>query len=76
MKKAELIKLLEQVPDDAEIVVNGYNDDILGEYTYNPNLQFYEDRAYLCGSSIQQKISNYRFATDKEEKEIKVWVLE
>lgn len=74
MKKVELIKLLESVPEDAEIVVQGYQCDMLGDYQYEPVIRLHEHEAMKSpNGSIDQTISNY--VTNKHEK-IKVWVLE
>lgn len=70
MTKAELLKLLEQVPDDAEIVVQGNNDEILGDYSYSPYVQVTKTVAY--GIRLDQRISNY--CDNKDPKE--VWVIE
>lgn len=70
MKKAELLKLLEQVPDDAEIVVQGSNDDILGDYSYSDYFQINKETAY--GIRLDQRISNYCDGKDPKE----VWVIE
>lgn len=74
MTKSELIKLLEQVPDDGEIVVNGYSCDILGDYNFNGDIQIYEDEAMKSDrGSLKMTISNY---VDEDDKSVKVWVLQ
>lgn len=54
MKKAKLLILLEQVPDDAEIVVVGPCDDILGDYSYNPAFSI---EAQECDATYEMSIS-------------------
>ena len=74
MKKHELIKLLNDIPDDAEIVVQGYQDTVLGDYRYNPNLQIAKDVAHKTPmGSLLYSVSNY---VTKEDKPVIVWVLE
>lgn len=70
MTKVELLKLLEQVPDDAEIVVRGNDDDILGDYSYSPYVQVTKDIAY--GKRLDLAISNYCDGKDPKE----VWVIQ
>lgn len=70
MTKAELLKLLENIPDDADIVVRGTEDEILGEYTFSPDITIDKDYAY--GKSYQTSYSTY-VRIDDERKE--VWVL-
>lgn len=57
MKKVDLLKLLEDVPDDAEIVVSGICDDILGDYSYSREFTINEETAY--GERLDMRISNY-----------------
>jgi hypothetical protein len=64
VKKADLIALLDTIPEDAEIVVQGYSCDILGEYRYEDRFRINESRAY--GPALQQRISNYRGVNDEE----------
>lgn len=71
MTKSELLKLLESIPDDADIVVRGTEDEILGEYTFSPDITVVKDYAY--GKQYQKSYSNY-VRIDDERKE--VWVLE
>lgn len=69
MKKSELIKLLEQVPDDAEIAVNSdSNCDILGDYRFNPNLII---EKVQCGADFSKMYSNYNNTSET----ITVWVI-
>lgn len=77
MKKSELIKLLEQVPDDAEIMVM-HGDDMLGYYHYDePVINEETAIEYIAGASLMKcyeaKISNYR---PNHGKEVKIWVIE
>ena len=72
MKKGELIKLLESVPDDAEIVVHGYYCEIMGEYAYNENMSINESTACLGKrGDYQATYSNYA-----DGNEVPVWVIE
>lgn len=71
MTKAELFKLLENIPDEADIVVRGTEDEILGEYTFSPDITVTKDYAY--GKGYQKSYSTY-VRIDDERKE--VWVLE
>lgn len=74
MKKAELLKLLEEISNEAEIVVAGYSDEIMGEYTFNSNLTISKTEAYVSKKgSIQMTISNY---VREEDKLIEVWELQ
>lgn len=71
MKKHELINLIKELPDDAEIVVNGYQDDILGDYQYEDCPVFAEDYAYLSeNGAYHSTVSNY-----KSGNKVKVWIL-
>lgn len=70
MKKSELLKLLETVPDDAEIVVNGNNCDILGDYSYSDTFTIEKQTAY--GKRLDQYISNYANLDEP----VEVWVIE
>lgn len=73
MKKAELLKLLEQIPEDAEIVVDGYHDDIMGEYTYKDKLQVDKTKARLSQSGVlRMNICNY---TTTKDLVVEVWHL-
>ena len=75
MKKSELIKLIQTLPDDAEIVVNGYADDILGDYQYNDLITVNEETAHKSdkGGTLYNLISNYAYVPHEK---VKVWVLE
>lgn len=57
MNKKDLLKLLEDVPDDAEIVVSYNCDDILGDYSYTREFTIEEETAY--GDRLDMRISNY-----------------
>lgn len=60
MKPKELIALLSTLPDDAEVVVNGYSCDIMGEYDYENNPTLSESEALVDKSGcFHQTISNY-----------------
>lgn len=73
MKKSELIALIADLPNDAEIVVNGYNCDILGEYLYSSEIVANKDVAYIDKhGSLHQRICNRRFVDDKP---VEVFVL-
>ncbi len=66
MKKSELIKLIADLPNDAEIVVNGYNCDILGEYLYSGEIVANKDVAYMDKhGSLHHSVCSRRFIDDK-----------
>lgn len=70
MTKKELLKLLENIPDDGEIcIIRG--DDILGDYYCASDLSIIELEAYGAGGWTSY--SNYRRIEDKPKK---VWVIE
>lgn len=63
--------MLENIPDNAEIVVMGTCDDILGDYNYNPELSLHRTKAYKSKhGNLSMSISNYR---SKEDKAVEVW---
>jgi len=71
MKKKDLIRMLESLPEDAELVVTGYCEEILGEYNYNPDLSLHRVTAYKSKhGNLSMSISNYR---SEEDKAIEVW---
>jgi hypothetical protein len=74
MTKKELLLLLESVPDDAEIVTHGYQDDILGEYQYNDDMSVHEEVAHKLdrGGALHMSICNYGYLPHTK---VKVWVL-
>lgn len=72
MKKQELIKLIEALPDNADIVVNGYYCEILGDYQYNDQININETTALKDKhNTYYNTISNYASG-----EEIKIFVLE
>ena len=73
MKKLDLIKMLEFIPEDAEIVVAGYYCDITGEYTFNDNFSIMKTKAYKSKlGGFQMTISNY---VQEEDTLVDVWEL-
>lgn len=73
MKKQELIKMIEALPDDADIFIM-ISDDIMGYYSFvEPYI--YEDEAYkgtnkkgqICYEST---VSNW---TPNDYQEVKIW---
>lgn len=73
MKKAELIKILEFIPEDAEIVVAGYHCEILGEYSFNDTFDLVKTQAYKTKrGGFQMTISNY---VQEEDILVDVWEL-
>ena len=74
MTKAQLFTLLENVPNDANIVVEGYMDDIMGDYQYTEDFSVteYEEYRLNKGGSLHMGISNYSGLLGKK---TKVWVL-
>ena len=74
VKKGDLINLLKDIPDDAEIVVNGNSCEILGDYSYENNFTIEETTAHKLdrGEDYQATFSNYaNFPHTK----VKVWLL-
>ena len=73
MTKAELIKLLDTLPDDAVICTGPEGDDIMGEYSYNSHILVHEAMALKSENGVYwTTYSNY--APDKS-KQVYVWVL-
>ncbi len=68
MKKRELIKMILDLPDDAEIVVHGATCDIMGDYSYNDEFCIQAETAYKTPKgSYNMSISNYvNKSTDKK----------
>jgi hypothetical protein len=59
MKPKELIELLQKLPEDAEVVVNGYNDDILGYYYFTDKITVIKQTAVVDSrGSFKYTISN------------------
>lgn len=74
MKKADLIKMLELVPDDAEIVVTGNCDEILGDYNFNDDISIHKTKAYKSKTgNLSMTISNY---ASKDDQLVDVWELQ
>ena len=74
MKKIDLIKLLEEVPEEAEIVVSGYNDEIMGDYNFNDEISINKTEAYRSKrGGLSMTISNY---VGKDDELIEVWELQ
>lgn len=70
MKKEELIKLLQELPDGAEVVIVR-GDDILGDYSFDTDLSLVEATGYKSDKgSIWTRYSNYKAPEDKP---VKVW---
>ena len=74
MKKADLIKLLETVPDDAEIVIADDGDDILGDYGFYEIFVINEVNAYK--SSKGALIATHSNYVQKTDELVKVWVIQ
>lgn len=77
MKKTDLIKLLANIPEDAEIMVM-HGDETLGYYHYNePYIHEEVAIEYIAGASgekvFEATISNYKPTHGKE---TKIWVIE
>lgn len=73
MKKAELLELLKDIPEDAEIVVAGYYCDIMGEYTFSDAFTFMKTKAYKSKlGGLKMTISNY---VQEEDALVDVWEL-
>ena len=73
MKKADLIKLLDVVPDDAEIVVKADPDDICGYYGFDSTFYCYcEDAKRNKNGGLKCTYSN---DVNEEDKSVYVWVL-
>ena len=73
MKKAELIKLLEHLTEEDEIVVAGYHCEILGEYSFNDTFDLVKTQAYKTKrGGFQMTISNY---IQEEDTLVDVWEL-
>ncbi len=59
MKKKELIALLENIPEDMDIVVQGYSCDIMGEYMFESDFQIIYDYAMKTNTGgLYDTISN------------------
>jgi len=73
MKKAELIKLLEHLTEEDEIVVVGHYCEILGEYYFNDTFDLVKTQAYKTKrGGFQMTISNY---VQEEDILVDVWEL-
>lgn len=73
MKKTDLIKMLEFIPEDAEIVTAGYYCDIMGEYTFNDSFTLMKTKAYKSKlGGLQMTISN---SVQEEDTLVDVWEL-
>jgi hypothetical protein len=75
MKKSDLIKLIESLPDDAEITILD-QDDGLGYYSYNPQFNIVETDALKDSyGTTWATYSNYTGGVKGSEK-VTVWTIE